>query len=143
MSEVRRVRIPGTVNLRALGLGALAGVIAGMTMFAYFSADLLPAPVRRVHLLILLVAVGGLVHPIARDLDESITAAVVASFFGFGVHILAYVSPAYLLDFPPITRTILVPRLAGEATSTALLIYFMAFYSGYFTVVTIDGLFYS
>lgn len=120
---------------RLLAVGSLVGVVAGMGSFMFINDQLMPWGVSNAWALAIIGLAGAYTHLLAIDLSESITLSLVAVVAGFAVHVGAWVSPLWVLSYPPAARDVLLPRMLGEAVAGGLLIYVLTFYGSYFGAI--------
>lgn len=126
-------------RIRLLLLGSLTGVVAGMGTFMYIQNQFLPWGVERTWAFALIVIAGAYTHFLARDLADSISVSLVAIVVGFVVHVGAWIAPLWILPYPPIARSLLLPKMAGEALTGAIFVYILTFYGSYFAAVIVWG----
>lgn len=124
---------------RLLGLGSLTGLVAGMGTFMYINETFLPWGVSATWALVLVAVAGAYTHLLAVDLSESISLTIVAIVVGLSVHIVAWISPLWILSYSPGARDLLLPRMLGEALMSGLLAYLITFYGSYFGAVLLGG----
>lgn len=121
--------------------GVLVGVVAGMAVFLYTRAPVLPDFAAAWWGLALVTAFGGFAHLLSRTLSGSVRTALVAFAVGFLFNVAAWVAPLWLLSYPPGARDLLLPRVVGRAVTAGILVYPLAFFGGYFVLVVLDGYF--
>lgn len=124
---------------RLLGLGLLLGVVAGMGTFMHIKNQLLPGFADRTWSVALMALAGAYSHFLARDLNDSISISLLGFLSGLGVHVLAWISPLWILAYPPLARDVILPKMIGQAITGAILVYLVTFWSAYFAAVLFAG----
>jgi hypothetical protein len=126
-------------RLRLLVLGTVTGVVAGMGSFMFLKSQFLPWVVTETWALALVGLAGAYTHFLADDLAESITLSLVAVMVGLAVHVVAWIAPLWLLEYPPFARDLLLPQMIGKSLASGLPPYVLTFYGSYFTALLLGG----
>lgn len=127
-------------RLRArLGLQALAlGVVAGMAVFVYLNARLMPTSAEPWWLLGIILVTGAFARLLVPHLRSSISVLIGAFFVGLAVHVTAWMLPLWLLEFPVRARDVLLPGYVGRAVLGAVIVYPPTIIVGYLLGLVLD-----
>lgn len=134
-----RLRLAVRERLRLLVFGSLTGVLAGMGSFMFIKAQYMPWGLGKAWALALVAVAGVYTHLLARDLAESVGLSLVAVAVGLTFHTVAWISPLWILSYPPFARGLLLPKMVGQALMSGVFGYLGTFYASYFTAILVAG----
>lgn len=126
-------------RLRLLALGSLIGVVAGLGTFMFLRKSFLPWGVSETVPLVIVGVAGAYTHLLSRDLSEGISLSIIAVVVGLVVHVVAWITPLWVLGFSPFARDLLLPKMIGEALASGMPTYLITFYGVYLSVVLVGG----
>lgn len=127
------------VGSRAIGVGAVTGVLGGMNAFMVSRAGLLPSPIDGAIALLLVLIAGVYTHLLVYTLKESVTAAIIGLGVGGVTLVTAWIAPLWLLQYPPGARDVLLPGLLQRAVTDAMSTLLIIYLCGYFATLTVGG----
>lgn len=126
-------------GLRLLLIGTMTGVMGGMGSFLFINAEFMPLGLGENWGLLIIAVAGVYTHLIAADLRESVSAAIIASFVGIGLHVGASIAPLWLLSYHPMARDVLLPGMLGRSWTGSIFGYFATFIGTWGAAVVVDA----
>ncbi|MFC4451366.1 hypothetical protein [Halorussus aquaticus] len=83
-------------------------------------------------------AAGVYTHVIADDLRESVSAALISSVVGIGLHSSASIAPLWILSSQPLAVDLLLPIMLGRARTGSIFGYLIVFLGSHCATVVVD-----